>query len=281
MVLRARLRLAGHGVTAIGLMRGNDFASHVEVRFDSDTAPYFYLVSWAGGVETVIPAAVPTSYLGVQIDLRLIKTGTQYRLVVNGVSQATVTNPALGDAALRPYLAVEGCAGVHAGDVLSYLDRVEMLTDRDGDGLGDLAEDPNVNGVIDPGETDPLDPDSDADTMMDGLHAALERQPGRHGRRPLRQPLRPGLQQQRAGDHGGLPHAARQAQQRRPAHRPERRRARDHGRLPDPAGLPQQAARAERAGAVGAGDARVAWPAADPTLPAGPFERDVRRLTGG
>jgi hypothetical protein len=25
----------------------------------------------------------------------------------------------------------------------------------------------------------------------------------------------------------------------------------------------------------------VAWPAADPTLPAGPFERDVRRLTGG
>ncbi len=41
------------------------------------------------------------------------------------------------------------------------------LADTDGDGLADGLEDKNFNGVIDPGETDPCAPDSDADGLPD------------------------------------------------------------------------------------------------------------------
>ena len=39
--------------------------------------------------------------------------------------------------------------------------------DTDGDGLLDGIEDANHNGIVDPGETDPLDPDSDDDGFTD------------------------------------------------------------------------------------------------------------------
>lgn len=41
--------------------------------------------------------------------------------------------------------------------------------DTDGDGLRDRVEDPNQNGIVDPGETDPNDPDSDDDKLFDGI----------------------------------------------------------------------------------------------------------------
>jgi len=40
--------------------------------------------------------------------------------------------------------------------------------DRDRDGLPDSQEDVNGNGIVDPGETDPLDPDTDGDGIEDG-----------------------------------------------------------------------------------------------------------------
>lgn len=45
--------------------------------------------------------------------------------------------------------------------------------DSDGDGLADLAEDPNRNGLIDPGETDPDAADSDSDGTPDGAETRL------------------------------------------------------------------------------------------------------------
>jgi len=39
----------------------------------------------------------------------------------------------------------------------------------DGDGLADGVEDANHNGVVDPGETDPRDRDSDDDSLIDGI----------------------------------------------------------------------------------------------------------------
>ncbi len=41
--------------------------------------------------------------------------------------------------------------------------------DIDMDGLRDIEEDVNGNGVVDPGETDPNDPDSDDDGLLDGV----------------------------------------------------------------------------------------------------------------
>jgi len=43
------------------------------------------------------------------------------------------------------------------------------LADSDNDGLPDSVEDSNGNGVVDPGETDPLDADTDDDGLSDGV----------------------------------------------------------------------------------------------------------------
>ena len=57
-------------------------------------------------------------------------------------------------------------------DCTGYSDNDESnappTSDSDGDGLLDITEDSNGNGVVDPGETDPLNPDSDGDGLTDG-----------------------------------------------------------------------------------------------------------------
>jgi arylsulfatase A-like enzyme len=45
--------------------------------------------------------------------------------------------------------------------------------DTDGDGIPDNTEDPNLNGLLDPGETDPDNPDSDGDGTADGAEVRL------------------------------------------------------------------------------------------------------------
>ena len=91
--------------------------------------------SWQVLHSVIVPAGVPTAYLGTPVTLRLVKAANEYRLVVNGVVQASLTNDALGAAPMRPYLGTEACAETAAGNVLSYVDRIEVLLDRDGDGL--------------------------------------------------------------------------------------------------------------------------------------------------
>ncbi len=49
--------------------------------------------------------------------------------------------------------------------------------DSDNDGLTDAQEDVNMNGVVDPGETDPFDSDTDNDGASDGLEVALGSDP--------------------------------------------------------------------------------------------------------
>jgi hypothetical protein len=50
-------------------------------------------------------------------------------------------------------------------------------TDSDSDGLADYFEDSNGNGVVDTGETDPDDPDSDGDGVIDGTEWLQGRNP--------------------------------------------------------------------------------------------------------
>ena len=58
-----------------------------------------------------------------------------------------------------------GFSMVDAGDFFSLALRGE---DTDQDGLSDIQEDLNENGIVDPGETDPFDQDSDDDGLSDG-----------------------------------------------------------------------------------------------------------------
>jgi hypothetical protein len=44
--------------------------------------------------------------------------------------------------------------------------------DSDDDGIPDVVEDANQNGVVDPGETDPFNPDTDGDGIQDGTEQA-------------------------------------------------------------------------------------------------------------
>ncbi len=71
------------------------------------------------------------------------------------------------------FLTINETTGIGtAQDTLTLTDfeAVECMIspDSDGDGLVDSVEDPNGNGTVDPGETDPDDADSDDDGIADG-----------------------------------------------------------------------------------------------------------------
>jgi len=166
-VLQARLRLDGSGTTALGLLQDEDPGNRIEILFDTDAAPYLQLLSWEGGTATSVIASNDSNYQGMSVALKLIKAGGSYVLYVNGVQQASIANNGLGDSTLRPFVALESCPD-DGGDVSSRVDVLAVLLDRDGDGLGDADEDMNSNGLVDTGETDPLDPDGDGDTVLDG-----------------------------------------------------------------------------------------------------------------
>lgn len=167
-VFHAKLRLEGYGATTIALVQGADPQNNrLELRF-LDAAPYLHLRAWNAGSLTESNAAVPTDYRNIDIDLRVAKAGSQYRVYVNGVFQGAVTNAGLGDAGLFAVLGAESCA-TQTGYLDSRIDLVELLLDRDADGLPDTGEDKNQNGTVDPGETSLLNPDTDADGAKDGF----------------------------------------------------------------------------------------------------------------
>jgi len=68
---------------------------------------------------------------------------------------------------LRPTIATTA----PAGNVVSIPNNAS--TDVDGDGAADITEDPNRDGLVDPGETNPDDEDSDDDNTNDGDEAQL------------------------------------------------------------------------------------------------------------
>ena len=49
---------------------------------------------------------------------------------------------------------------------------LKTFTDTDNDGIPDDIEDPNMDGIVDPGETDPYNPDTDGDGLSDGVEDA-------------------------------------------------------------------------------------------------------------
>jgi hypothetical protein len=65
----------------------------------------------------------------------------------------------------------DGTESPRSNEVTSGYAQVAALVDEDGDGLTDAQEDKNLNRVVDPGETDPLNPDTDGDGVPDGKDA--------------------------------------------------------------------------------------------------------------
>jgi hypothetical protein len=53
----------------------------------------------------------------------------------------------------------------------------QILVDSDGDGLPDVDEDKNGNGIVDPGETSPTDPDTDHDNINDWIEVKFGMDP--------------------------------------------------------------------------------------------------------
>ena len=109
-VFHGSLHTEGFGTTTLGLVKDQDYSNHIEVRFDNDTEPYLELHSWDNGVETTLPAAAATAYMGADVDIRVVKSLDEYYLLVDGVPQGSVTNTGLGDTLLRPFIAEESCA---------------------------------------------------------------------------------------------------------------------------------------------------------------------------
>jgi hypothetical protein len=171
-VFHVRLRLDGFGATAVGLVKDHDFNNRLEIRFDNDEVPYLRLRSWEAATETVLPVDAPSAYAGTEADIRIVKNGDQYDLFVDNVPQGTVTNVGLGDVTLRPFIAEESCLA-DGGFVDSRFDLIEVLLDRDADGLADRREDADSDGAVGAGESDPLDPDTDSDTVRDGFDNCL------------------------------------------------------------------------------------------------------------
>ena len=167
LVYHATLKMDGKGMTVLGLMKNQAMENRLEIALDNDQQPHLTLSSVDAGVLTEIPVSLPDSYQGVPLDLRISKAGSDYQVYVNNIHEGSFTNNGLGNLSLRPFVEVSSCS-TDADDLASRIDLIEMLIDRDADGRADTHEDANADGVVNSGESDPLNPDSDGDGLLDG-----------------------------------------------------------------------------------------------------------------
>lgn len=94
-----------------------------------------------GLLRTVVdmPATLTGSYQGAVADIRIVKTGAQYSVIVDGFNSGDFTNNGLGSSAIRPYIAAEQY-DTDMGYVDSLTDIIELLRDSDADGVPDLED---------------------------------------------------------------------------------------------------------------------------------------------
>lgn len=94
------------------------------------------------------------------------------------VSAGFLHTCALDDSGVR-------CWGAEGEDIYDRTNVPVLAFDKDLDGLLDSAEDPNGNGIVDAGETDPLDADTDGDSFTDGEEVAAGSDPRDAGSTPV------------------------------------------------------------------------------------------------
>lgn len=158
-----------YGDTTLGLKGETDHDNRVEVIFENDATPYVLIRSVNNAVVTDIPINDFTTPLqGMPVDLRIAKNGDEFTVFVDRVNRGSVTNAGLGSLNLQPYMEATSCLA-DAGGAAPRADLIELLLDRDADGLADTHEDSDADGVVGIDESDPLNPDSDTDSVADGF----------------------------------------------------------------------------------------------------------------
>jgi len=84
---------------------------------------------------------------------------------VFGVATYTVSANIMGETVNH---FARDASGSHTSGLPTVFWPVIVDVDSDGDGIADHIEDANGNGIVDPGETDPLKSDTDGDGILDG-----------------------------------------------------------------------------------------------------------------
>ena len=165
-VLQTTLDMPAKGLVKIGLQPYQTLSHRLEVHIDSDLQTAV-LQSWENNILTEQTFALTAQDFLSPVNIRLVKNGTDYELYINDLTAAALPNVSLGSNQLQAFFDIESCQ-VDSGDLNLVVDLLEILLDQDADGLADAIEDPNSNGVVDTGETDPLAADSDSDGLTDG-----------------------------------------------------------------------------------------------------------------
>jgi|GEM_PF-923361 len=104
----------------------------------------------------------PGASVSVSFEVR-INPGTPKDIIISNQAQIDWTAATLGTSGSSMTDGDPSTVGNNPLDV-----DVQATADADDDGLPDFVEDPNDNGIVDPGETDPNDDDSDDDGILDG-----------------------------------------------------------------------------------------------------------------
>jgi len=166
-ILQSTIDMRGQGVVKIGLQQMQTLTNRIEIHIDSNLQQVV-LQSWEDSVLTEQIFALDVQAFMSPINIRLIKNNTNYELFINHVNAASLANISLLDNLVQSYFELESCQADSDAIDLS-VGKIEILLDRDADGLPDAIEDANNNGLVDVSESDPLlADDSDLDGLMDG-----------------------------------------------------------------------------------------------------------------
>ncbi len=161
---------SGYGQTIYSYKIEKDQTIELELR-PPNVAPVVQVTTDLTG-----PISTETYVLGTATDDFEVK-GVEYAIDGGAWMNATGTSSfqiTLDPTKLLPTthtLSVRAHDGMEYSTIVNVTFRVQGVSgiDTDNDGLLDILEDINGNGVVDTGETDPNDPDTDGDGIEDGV----------------------------------------------------------------------------------------------------------------
>jgi hypothetical protein len=153
------------------------------------------LRSLAAALSLVLVGAVPAAGYDASVAWQPVADADGYKIYVRYDAQAFGAPTDVGalspesDGAIRVVVAdlplgptasfavsaynSEGIEGARSNERSIVYAAAAAVYDSDGDGLTDAREDLDLDGIVDSGETDPFDPDSDDDSLSDGKEIDL------------------------------------------------------------------------------------------------------------
>jgi PKD repeat protein len=162
------------------LISGIDASNRVEFCAEGNGVDLDITLNAVVGGVTSSSAGIATVPHSSNFVWSLIKTDNDFTLYSREVGhlpveQATFTNVDLGGLVpeIRPIISAHSCnTQLSATSVI--VDSISLLSDQDGDGLPDIVEDPNGDGVVGSGESSVLSTDTDGDGITDFDEACFD-----------------------------------------------------------------------------------------------------------